>query len=143
MGLRNKLYNADNPAQNIQEYKRVLCLCSAGLLRSPSAAVVLAGEPFNCNTRAAGLTSSYALIDVSEQLLAWADEIVVMNTRMKKAVEFLFEQSANTTDSDTPIITLDIPDTYQYRAPELMQMISDQYMCAMTALYPADEAVNV
>ena len=137
MGLRNKLHNVGNPCQQIDKYKRVLCLCSAGLLRSPSAALVLSQEPFNFNTRAAGLTESYALIDVSQQLFAWADEIVVMNPSMKQTVEFLFKQW-ELTNSDKPIIVLDIPDEYKYRSPELMELISDGYMCAMSALYPAD-----
>ena len=57
--LMNRLANSSNRYQG--EYKRVLCVCSAGLLRSPTAALVLSQEPYNFNTRAAGLDEAFAL----------------------------------------------------------------------------------
>lgn len=72
----NRLDNARNEFQG--EYKRVLCVCSAGLLRSPTTAVVLSSEPYNFNTRAAGLVREFALVPVDKVLLFWADEIVCM-----------------------------------------------------------------
>ena len=54
--------------------KRVLCLCSAGLLRSARLAQILQQE-YNYNTRNAGV-ADYALIPVNTALLKWADEIV-------------------------------------------------------------------
>ena len=53
--LMNRIANSTNPFQ--KDYKRVLCVCSAGLLRSPTAAYVLSQAPYNYNTRAAGLTA--------------------------------------------------------------------------------------
>lgn len=114
---RNKLYNTKNPAQG--EYKKVLCLCSAGLLRSPTTALVLSQEPFNYNTRAAGVVSDYALITVDGYLVNWADEVVVM-TQEHKAV---MEESG----CDKPIVCLDIPDEFEYRDPKLMKMIAERY----------------
>ena len=64
-----------NPYQGA--YKRVLCVCSAGILRSATAALVLSKEPFNYNTRSAGV-EHYALIPITEVLLAWADEVICM-----------------------------------------------------------------
>ena len=72
--LMNRLANSSNRWQG--KYKRVLCICSAGLLRSPTAAFVLSQEPYNYNTRAAGLTKEFALIPVDEVLLNWAQEVV-------------------------------------------------------------------
>lgn len=113
----NRMHNAKNPYQD--KYKRVLCVCSAGLLRSPTAALVLSQPPFNYNTRAAGL-ESYALIKVDEVLLHWADEIVCMT---QEQCNTLLKMTLN-----KPIVCLDIPDNFSYRDPELMKMISANYL---------------
>ncbi len=75
----NRMHNAGNLHQG--QYKKVLCVCSAGLLRSPTTAVVLSKEPYNFNTRAAGCVPDYALIKVDAVLIHWADEIVCMEWR--------------------------------------------------------------
>jgi len=113
----NKLYNLKNPFQGTA--KKVLCLCSAGLLRSPTAALVLSSEPFNFNTRAAGVNDEYALITVDEALLAWADEIVVMEIYMKMD---LLDKGCK-----KPIICLDIKDDFDYRDPVLVELIKMKY----------------
>jgi predicted protein tyrosine phosphatase len=101
-------------------YKKVLCVCSAGLLRSATAAVVLSQPPFNFNTRAAGLGES-ALIQVNDVLLHWADEIVCMTQEYEGILLGL---------TDKPILCLYIPDDYQYRDPYLKGLISDRYKFA-------------
>jgi predicted protein tyrosine phosphatase len=70
----NRLGNCGNRFQGGRN--RVLCVCSAGMLRSPTIAWVLSNEPYGFNTRAAGISDEYALIPVDEVLLSWADEIV-------------------------------------------------------------------
>ena len=67
MSLMNRLANTHNHYQG--DAKRVLCVCSAGLLRSPTAAFVLSQEPFGFNTRAAGIAEDFALIVVDDVLL--------------------------------------------------------------------------
>ena len=104
------------------DYKRVLTVCSANMLRSPTMAHVLSNEPFNYNTRSAG-THSFALIPVTVELLRWADEIVCADTEhavlvRNKLMEF---------DLDKPIVNLQIPDNYEYRNPELIQLIVSRY----------------
>ena len=54
------------------DYKRVLTVCSANMLRSPTMAHVLSAEPYNFNTRSAGI-AGFALIPVTEELLSWVD----------------------------------------------------------------------
>lgn len=113
---RNRMYNASNPCQG--QAKRVLCVCSAGLLRSPTAAVVLSQEPFSFNTRAAGLVKDYALIPVDEVLLEWADEVVCMTD----------DQAADLREkTNKPIKCLNIGDSYNYRDPALVALIADAY----------------
>lgn len=112
----NRMHNCKNPYQG--KYKKVLCVCSAGLLRSPTAALVLSQEPFNYNTRAAGL-EDYALVEVDPILLEWADEIVCMTSaQATKLIPMTYK----------PIINLGIPDNYGYRDPELIKLIKENYL---------------
>jgi predicted protein tyrosine phosphatase len=116
--LMNRLANASNIYQG--KYKRVLCVCSAGLLRSPTAAYVLSQEPYNFNTRAAGLTKEFALVPVDRVLLHWADEIVCMNDQQAEQLRDMLEE-------ETPIVVLNIEDNYRYRDPELIEAIKKAY----------------
>jgi predicted protein tyrosine phosphatase len=121
---KNRMYNMGNPAQG--PYRRVLCVCSAGLLRSPTAAFVLGNPPFNFNTRAAGLSADFALVVVDEYLLHWADEIVCMTTEQK--VELMDKVKGQDTPPD--IICLNIEDDFEYRDPKLMKLIAKNYRAA-------------
>ncbi len=115
----NQLATAGNPYQG--DFKKVLCVCSAGILRSPTAAVVLSQPPFNCNTRAAGAYPEFALIPVTEALLVWADMIVCME---KRHMDQLY---ANFKGLTKPIYVLDIKDDYRYRDPELVTIIRTRF----------------
>lgn len=122
MSLMNRLATADNRHQG--EYKRVLCVCSAGILRSPTAAVVLSQAPFNFNTRAAGVDEDFALFPVDQVSLHWADEIVCMTRSHKYKLEELMKKYDV---DDVSLYCLDIPDTFEYRNPELMKLIAERY----------------
>lgn len=121
MSSYNRIYNAKNPAQG--DHKKVLCVCSAGLLRSPTAAIVLASDPFNFNTRASGIEDSYALIRTDELLLHWADEIVCMTNQHVTMLQDKMERMR----IYKPIKCLCIPDDFMYRSPQLMQLIKENY----------------
>lgn len=104
------------------DYKRVLTVCSANMLRSPTIAHVLSAEPYNFNTRSAG-TAGFALIPVTEDLLLWADEIVCADTEhalwvRDRMIEWVI---------DKPIINLNLPDIYEYRNPKLIELIKERY----------------
>lgn len=114
----NRMATCDNKYQG--DFMRVLCVCSAGLLRSPTAAVVLAGEPWNYNTRAAGLTPEFALIHVDLILLEWADLIVCMSQDQVDKLKPMVQ-------TETEVISLDIPDQYEYRDPELIKLINERF----------------
>ena len=118
----NSLHNANNPYQGAE--KRVLCLCSAGLLRSPTAAYILQKE-LGYNTRAAGVTD-YALIPVTEVLLKWADEIVCVN---QETYNILIEDiKRDVPEVDADIVVLDIPDVYSRMDETLQKIILRQYL---------------
>lgn len=85
MDNQNRKWNCKNPYQG--KYKRVLCVCSAGLLRSPTVAWVLSQEPYNFNTRAAGIDTGHALVPVDDVLIEWADEIVCMNEDQQRELQ--------------------------------------------------------
>jgi len=118
MSTMNKLANCHNQYQG--NAKKVLCICSAGLLRSPTIAKVLGQAPYNYNTRAAGITKEYALIDVTDVLIEWADEIVVAEQSVARALLKEFPEV-------TKYICLDIPDKYGYNDLELVELIKERY----------------
>lgn len=106
----NALHNASNPNQG--GAKRILCVCSAGLLRSPT----LAGELYKrgYNTRAAGV-HDYALVLVDEVLLHWADEVIFVSAGLRQHVNL---------PEDVVAVELNIPDVYQWRHPALVTIIN-------------------
>lgn len=120
MSFMNRMANCHNQYQG--KYKKVLCVCSAGLLRSPTAAFILANE-FDCNTRAAGLEKEFALVVVDDVLLEWADEIVCMNEEQSERICTMLGDDV----IKKSVISLDIPDSFRYRDPELMKLIREAY----------------
>lgn len=112
----NRIANCTNPYQG--KFKKVLCVCSAGLLRSPTVAFVLSQEPYNFNTRACGMVEEFALIPLDEVLLHWADEIVCMEPKQEALLKEM---------TDKPILCLGIPDSFAYRDGLLIQLIRENY----------------
>lgn len=116
----NRLGNCHNRYQG--KDTRVLCVCSAGLLRSPTAANVLHRE-FGYNTRACGVSEEYALIILDEVLIEWADEIVFMDKDHYQEAHSKYPHDLE----DKKIFVLGIPDRYEYMHPELQQLIIKYY----------------
>jgi predicted protein tyrosine phosphatase len=117
----NRLANNKNRFQG--DAKRVLCCCSAGLLRSPTAAVVLSQEPYNYNTRAVGVVPEYALVPIDPVLVDWADEIVVMESWQADTVRIDFPEESK----GKRVIVLNVPDKYPRMNPELVELIKKAY----------------
>lgn len=124
MSTMNRIANAGNRFQG--QYKRVLCVCSAGLLRSPTAALVLSQDPFNFNTRAVGISQEYGLIPIESVHIHWADEIVTMENRHTEIIQNLIK-NIGILDSAPKIIQLDISDDFAYRDPTLIELIKNTY----------------
>lgn len=133
MTLKNRMHNCHNPYQG--QLKKVLCVCSAGLLRSPTIAWVLSQEPFNFNTRSVGSVSEFALIPLDMVHLHWADEIVVVEKSQKDLVENLMPDPMYKAKKNK-IHCLDIPDNYAFRDPELIGIIKEK--CLL--LWPSGKA---
>lgn len=111
----------DNECQG--NYSRILFVCSAGMLRSATAAYV--GALMGYNTRACG-SESYALIPISVNLIHWAQSIFFVN-------EYNYLSTKETFAHDTDILeqleaksnVWDIDDIYNYRSPTLIHIIEE------------------
>lgn len=123
MSTFNRLANTKNAYQG--KMKKVLAVCSAGLLRSPTIAWVLSNEPYNCNTRAAGISNEYALVVLDLPLVEWADEIVCADKDHVFSVKELLKNE-NISDPDKPVHCLDLPDQFRTRDPILVKLIKDK-----------------
>ena len=111
----NRIHNSKNPYQT--NIKKVLCLCSAGLLRGPTAANVL-HRTYGYNTRSAGVTDAFALILADDVLYNWADEIVTVEDSVARHIPEAFLDK---------VTVLNVPDMFTYMAPELQEIILKQY----------------
>lgn len=119
-GTRNQLHNIFNEFQG--KTKKVLTVCSAGLLRSATLQNFLIKE-YGYNVRNCGTDASYALIPISEALVCWADEIVFVNKENYQMVE----QELETMGLKEKCIVLDIPDQYGFNDPRLVEICKAQY----------------
>lgn len=122
---KNQLTNVLNPFQG--DSKKVLCVCSAGLLRSPTLANVLHKE-LGYNTRACGTAENFALVPMSEALVHWADEIVFVDMHCKDYIRIDMQELLEEYKSDIKFITLDVEDDYNYMDDELQIILLEQYM---------------
>lgn len=106
--------------------QRLLFVCTAGLLRSPSCAAI--GAQLGFNTRSAGSEDQYALIPVTYNLIMWADFIVFMNSKNKDEVleKFSGNPEAKELIKDKAIVW-DIPDNYEYMEATLQRIIKDKF----------------
>ena len=122
---RNRMANLSNRYQGTS--RKVLSVCSAGMLRSPTIAWVLSNDPYNFNTRSCGVSKEYALIAIDEALIFWSSSIIVVDKYMTDVIKNIIEKSSWNLDFNHPIIhTWDIPDIYEYRNPKLVQIIKDE-----------------
>ena len=116
----NRLHNTRNPNQG--SAKKVLCVCSAGLLRSPTLAWILSNDPFNFNTRAVGTSDNYALIVLDEVQLQWADAVVFVDD--SNYITACYEHKELIDNMEHYV--LQIPDVYQFRHPKLVEIATEQ-----------------
>lgn len=116
----NRIHNASNPGQG--DAKRVLCVCSAGLLRSPTAANII-HQDYGYNTRACGDEPAFALVMFDEVLIQWADQIVCMGPENSKVVNRALDEL----DLNKEVVELDIQDSFPYMNKGLIELIRERY----------------
>lgn len=121
---RNQLGNATNPFQG--DAVKALCICSAGLLRSPSIAKFLTEKGYN--TRACGMAEDYALIPLSEALLHWCDEIHVVAEQEQAVIDACNEfRDTFKVDFNKPLYNYEIADNYGTFSDALMMEIAAEF----------------
>lgn len=95
------------------------------MLRPPTLANVLHKE-LGYNTRAVGTAKEYALIPITEPLVAWADEIVFVDEDCqtyltKKDWELIWEWNPKT-------ISLNLEDNFNWGDGDLQSACLEQYV---------------
>lgn len=118
----NRLRNASNRLQG--HFKRVLCVCSASVARSPTLAELLSRDPFNFNTRAVGVDDNSAVIPIDIVHIKWADEICVMEEYHRLHVQDMLTQLDD--GWVRPIHVFNVPDIYGFRHPQLIQILMEK-----------------
>lgn len=96
---------------------KVLFVCSAGVLRSPTASIHFA-KTRGWNTRAVGDNEEFALIPVSEALMHWADVVFVMTTDQRIHLKHTFNESLW-----NKIFVMNIHDDFEFMNEELIQFL--------------------
>lgn len=131
---RNQLGVIFNAYQG--KHKKVLTVCSAGCLRSPTAAHILSSPPWNFNTRCAGTSQEYAIVPVTDALIVWADVILCMDSFQQKQINEMQNALASEYEAFEykQVIDLDIPDNYDYRNPKLVEIMTEKF----TELFPTN-----
>lgn len=103
--------------------KKVLFVCSMGILRSATAARLYAGRH---NTRAAG-TWDDALIPVTPTLMEWADEVVFVNKENYEQMRKRYAAEHWDIDKMYNVKVLDIPDSFPHMDIMMIKAFRDQY----------------
>ena len=126
---RNRLGNVGNSYQG--QFRRVLCVCAGGVLRSPTLAEILSRDPFNFNTRSVGINQDYALTPVDLVHVAWADYIVVMDSGQEQYIKALqlelYQMNRGMFDTvECPVYNFRVEDDYEFRDPHLVRILIEK-----------------
>ena len=111
----------DKWMDDAREPMKVLFVCTANKLRSPTAETLFAAHP-GIETRSAGLDPDCPN-PMSAELAAWADMIFVMEPHHREKIRKKFKRDR---PADNRIITLHIPDEYERDQPELIELLEQK-----------------
>jgi predicted protein tyrosine phosphatase len=99
---------------------KVLFVCTANRLRSPTAEAVFRDEP-GLEVRSAGLDSACPR-PLTAELVYWAERLFVMERGQRDKVRRRFRDALD----GKPVIVLGIPDDYEYMQPELVALLKSR-----------------
>lgn len=99
---------------------KILFICNANRLRSPTAETIFSGYP-GIEAKSAGVGKE-ATIPVSLELLDWADLIFVMEKRQRNIIQSKFKEIYQ----HKRIICLYIPDEFEFMDPELVSLLEQK-----------------
>jgi predicted protein tyrosine phosphatase len=111
--------------------KRLLFVCSQNKLRSPTAEQVFSVRT-DIEVSSAG-TNNDAENPLTDELVAWADIIVVMERAHRTKIQKKFRAASH----DARIICLDIPDEYEFMDPGLVRLLETK-MSRFLPIAPSD-----
>lgn len=134
---RNRLWNCKNEWQG--DDVRILCVCSAGLLRSPTLARWLHRNFENVNTRAVGTSEDHALIPVDGVHLRWADVIMCADEHNFNFIK----EALKVSNSDKEVHCLSIPDNFGFGNKELEDLIAAKFEDLMSIITNSDDETSL
>lgn len=97
--------------------KKVLFVCGYNRLRSPTAEQVFSSYP-EIEVDSAGLNHD-ANVPLTPKLVQWADMILVMEKEHLAKIRQKFKAQLK----NQKLISLDIPDEYEYMDPKLVEIL--------------------
>jgi len=111
----------NNPYQGKGPF--LLFVCSAGLLRSPTAAVIAVKMGYNARSCGAG---RLALIPLSANLIKWASRIIFMDKYCYDSALRTFEREFCYSELALNSTVWEIEDDYEYMQAELVDIIQQK-----------------
>ncbi len=113
------LFEVTTPQQLLVSFiKKVIFICGKNKWRSPTAEVIFSGIE-GYEVLSAGLNND-AVERLTPELVSWAEHIFVM----EKAHKSKLRQKYSKYIKNQKIVTLDIPDKYQYMDMELVAILN-------------------
>jgi predicted protein tyrosine phosphatase len=100
--------------------RKVLFVCDANRMRSPTAEKIFSDDP-RLEVKSAGIKAN-ATVPISRQLLEWAELIVVMEKKQRNAI---CEQFQDIYESKR-IVCLNIPDKFHFMDPNLIRLLRER-----------------
>lgn len=130
MTYTEKIFELTAPYDNIYQgpSERLLFVCSAGILRSPTGAAI--GVQMGYNTRSCGSNYNYALIPISVNLVHWAHKIIFVNEEnYLQSLDNFFGDVETCNMIKNKSLVMDIPDEYNYMDPKLVSIFEKELIC--------------
>jgi predicted protein tyrosine phosphatase len=104
-------------------YERHLYVCSAGLLRSATAATIAA--TLGVNARSCGSHYEYALVPISVNLVHWAQKIIFVNPdNLDRSNKNFFGDLETLRLIEKKAIVWNIEDDYDYMSTVLLNILT-------------------
>jgi len=103
--------------------KKILFVCSANITRSKTAQKLFA-KCKNFETRSAGTNAFAGGIQISQQLIDWAEIIFAMHEKHEEHISFIINNFS--VPKKTLIYDLNIPNSYIYDEPALKELVFER-----------------
>jgi len=125
MTKTESILKCNSPYANISQgtQKKIVFVCSVGMLRSATCATI--GSKLGLNTRTCG-SSKLALIPLSANLIRWADWVVFMKKENYRESLLTFKETEFLDDLEDKSVIWNVPDIYNYMEDGLTYILESQ-----------------